>query len=548
MEKHWIDKLADRLEEKFAEKRKQEVVISGGLSVSGLQHIGRLRGEVLIGEALRRELEKRGFKVTQYLILYTQDAWKGKEAQLKQFSDAREAEKYRGWPLIKVPDPKGCHDNWVDHYWSDFGGVLDKFTDGKIRIMTTTELYRGPLKKIVIECINRREEIRRVINKYRGRNPYPEGWIPFEPICGKCGRIDSTKTISYSNGEVEYECTSCGYRGSTSVENGKLNWRLEWAALWVVLGIDFEPYGKDHATPGGSRDSCVEIARTIFRAEPPEGTAYEWVAIRIGGRESDMSSSDFIGMTPREWLEIAHAEVLRYIYFKEEPRKKILIDPQQIPLYYDDYYKAEKLFYKARSGESLSDEECLIARSYELAQIQEPPEKMPIQPPYATIALIVQSFPENTDAKEMLNSTIKRLRSSGIIDMQQELSEYDVKRLEELLRKTRNWVNKYAPPHMRYKIIEVVPREVKKKLRYRERMIKLGRKLLNLKTWNTDEIKKVMIEVTSDLSPKERREFYAEFYTIITGEPKGPRAAPLIEVLGKGFVEKRLVKELEEHA
>jgi hypothetical protein len=35
-----------------------------------------------------------------------------------------------GWPLIRVPDPKGCHSNWVEHYWEDFGGYLDKFTDG----------------------------------------------------------------------------------------------------------------------------------------------------------------------------------------------------------------------------------------------------------------------------------------------------------------------------------------------------------------------------------------------------------------------------------
>ncbi|HIQ55457.1 MAG TPA: lysine--tRNA ligase, partial [Pyrodictium sp.] len=58
--RHWIDVLADWLEQKLRERGKQEYVFNGGLSVSGLQHVGRLRGEVIIPETLRRILEQRG--------------------------------------------------------------------------------------------------------------------------------------------------------------------------------------------------------------------------------------------------------------------------------------------------------------------------------------------------------------------------------------------------------------------------------------------------------------------------------------------------------
>ncbi|MEM0326628.1 MAG: lysine--tRNA ligase, partial [Desulfurococcaceae archaeon] len=83
MVKHWIDELADQLYEKLTGRGAKEVyVFNGGLSVSGLQHVGRLRGEIIIGETLRRILTARGLRIKQYLTLYTQDAWKGKEAQV----------------------------------------------------------------------------------------------------------------------------------------------------------------------------------------------------------------------------------------------------------------------------------------------------------------------------------------------------------------------------------------------------------------------------------------------------------------------------------
>ncbi|MEM4369619.1 MAG: hypothetical protein QXX15_01880, partial [Desulfurococcaceae archaeon] len=61
MVKHWIDELADQLYEKLTGRGAKEVyVFNGGLSVSGLQHVGRLRGEIIIGETLRRILTARG--------------------------------------------------------------------------------------------------------------------------------------------------------------------------------------------------------------------------------------------------------------------------------------------------------------------------------------------------------------------------------------------------------------------------------------------------------------------------------------------------------
>ena len=160
MQRHWIDELADKLYENFKKRGKNIIIFNSGLSVSGLQHVGRLRGEIIIPEVLRKLLQSRGLVVKQYLTLYTQDSWKAKEAQIKKFRE--NGAKYAGWPLIKVPDPEGCHSNWVEHYWKDFGPFIGEFTDGEIEVVTTTELYKTKLKEFAKLVFENREKVRNI--------------------------------------------------------------------------------------------------------------------------------------------------------------------------------------------------------------------------------------------------------------------------------------------------------------------------------------------------------------------------------------------------
>ncbi len=530
---HWIDKLARRVEAELRRRGKREYVFNGGLSVSGIQHIGRLRGEVLIPEAVRRVLERRGYRVRQLITVYTQDPWKGKKPQREQFRDPEEARRYVGWPLIRVPDPEGCHSNWVDHFWSDFGPYLDEFTDGKIEVVITTDLYRGALREyIVSRILPIREKIREIINKYRGRKPYPEGWIPIEPICEKCGRIDRTVALSVEGYRVKYKCLNCGHTGEVDISDGKLNWRLEWASIWDILRVDFEPYGKDHATPGGSRDSCVDLAVNALGFEPPIGEWYEWVSIRASGRTVDMTSSGFVGITPREWLEIAHPQILRFLYFYVHPHKKVVVDLSRIPSYYEQYYRAERIYFGAERASS-PEEASYLARTYELSHPKEPPHALPLQVPYTHASILAQLLgPDNLDG------AIERLRRTGHI--RGDPDNYSRKWLSGLLRRSYNWTLRYGPESMRFSIVKEPAPEVLAGLKYREIFCRLSTALTQLDEWNEEAIKNAMIEATRDMKSRDRREFYKEFYLLFIGRPQGPRAAPLLSLLPKKFVLDRL--------
>lgn len=533
--KHWIDALADWLEERLRGRRGREVyVFNGGLSVSGLQHIGRLRGEVILPETLRRILEARGLQVRQYLTLYTQDAWKGKKAQAERFREG--GERYRGWPLSMVPDPEGCHDSWVTHYWLDFGPYIPLFTDGRVEVVTTTAMYRDGMMEFVRLVYEKREEVRRVINKYRGRKPYPEGWIPWEPRCQRCGRIDSTETLSidFREGKARYRCRACGHEGEAPLWDGKLNWRIEWVGVWWLLRVDFEPYGKDHAVPGGSRDSACDLAVNVLGVEPPEGVPYEWVALRDGG-QADMTSSGFRGVTPREWLEVAGPEILRFLYLKTPPMRKVVVSMRQVPLYYQQYYRAERIYYGVEEARD-EREKVLLSRSYELSYPRgTPPEKMPAQPPYTHVAILVQILPRSLWFTEGL----RRLKRSG--HLPEEPTGFDLQRVESMMPRAYNWVKRYAPESMRFEIRRELPRRELEAVppEYRRLLGELAERLEGVE-WSEEEIKKALIEFTEGWSQEKRREFYHAFYTAFTGKPSGPRAAPLLALLDREMVLERL--------
>ncbi|MEM1555522.1 MAG: hypothetical protein QXM54_03215, partial [Desulfurococcaceae archaeon] len=50
---------------------------------------------------------------------------------------------------------------------------------------------------------------------------------------------------------------------------------------------------------------------------------------------------------------------------------------------------------------------------------------------------------------------------------------------------------------------------------------------------NAENVKNALIKATDGLSDQERRKLYEYFYMIITGKSYGPRAAPLLALMGR---------------
>ncbi|MCK4443621.1 MAG: lysine--tRNA ligase [Thermoplasmata archaeon] len=527
---HWFDEVFPRIEAFLGEKR--EVVISAGLSVSGLQHVGRLRGEVILANAIADALRKDGRDVKQMLVLYTQDSWKGKEGQLAQF-EGRDGSEFIGRRLIDVPDPKGCHDSWVDHYWRDFGNVLDKFARN-VEVTSTTEVYkRDDMKENVSELLGKGDVIRQTINKYRGRMKYPEGWIPFEPYCHECKRIGDAEAISVEkDGMVTYKC-SCGGEGASRIEDGKLNWRLEWPSLWKILHVDIEPFGKDHATPGGSRDSCKDIAKNIMDLEPPFGIPYEWVGMSRDGTDmGDMSSSSFKGFTPREWLELGEPEALRFTYLQTNPSKRIVLDLAKMDVYHDHLDSGHRDYW----GEDKDEPGDLRSRSYEISAVDRVLREDMYIVPFKEASLLTQISP----SEDKLQWVVSRLRDTG--KLTRELSDDESQYLSERMVLADHWIKTHAPEDLQVHLMEELPVGVRNELTEDDvRSLSIFKERLEGTDWNEDALKETMMSASKGEGfPVDTRRFFRNLYLVLLGKEQGPRAAPFLSILQKDFVIQRL--------
>lgn len=521
---HWFDELFSDADS-FV-KGRENLRVNAGLSVSGLQHVGRLRGEIVLSHAIAERFRKSGRATVQSLVLYTQDQWKATEGQVSQFP-GEEGRKYKGWRLIDVPDPFGCHTNWVEHYWQDFGNFMDDFAPD-IEVVTTTQAYQMPeMKALVLDLARRSEEVRVVVNKYRARKPYPPGWIPFEPICESCRRISQARALGFEGERVMYECV-CGHRGKSPIEKGKLNWRLEWAALWKVFEVDVEPFGKDHATPGGSRDSCKDIARNLMHFEPPFGIPYEWVGISERGVDlGDMGSSDFLGFSPKEWREVGDPEVLRYLYLFNPISRRLVLDMSKVDAYHDTYDMAERLFYSPDREE----EEENMARSYALAQLKPPAEEQPFQLPYRHAAFLSQISPK----EGKVEWCIRRLQDTGILEFDPTPSERQ--HIENRISQAGGWVQRYAPEY-KVVLLDRVTEEISRQLDDADRKaLRIFVERAAEVEWREESIKSSMVSLTKGGTlPVDTNRFFRDLYLVLLGSERGPRAAPFLAVLKKDFV------------
>src|SRR2546428_14037614 len=90
---HWYDDLLIDAKAYVGEKR--DLVINAGLSVSGLQHVGRLRGEITLSQLLTRSFREHRRNALQSLVLYKQDEWKAKGNQVAQLTK-EDGRKYAG--------------------------------------------------------------------------------------------------------------------------------------------------------------------------------------------------------------------------------------------------------------------------------------------------------------------------------------------------------------------------------------------------------------------------------------------------------------------
>jgi len=396
----WADEVADLIEERVTaetesgERESDEpIVVKGGISPSGVPHLGNMN-EVMRGYYVAQALRERGHEVRQVFTADDRDPLRklprtlcdldGTLADLGEV-DAGALGRNLGAPYTDIPDPFGCCDSYGEHFSNLIGRGAEEL-GVPIELVSNTELYEaGEFEAATRFLLEERERASEVLSRYQ--ETADESSVPFTPICAECGKLTGdVSEIDLEEGTVSYRCTAieaggrtiegCGHEGEAELSDGKLPWRFEWVAQWELLGVDFEPFGKDHAE--GSWPSGVDIARNVFGFEPPVPMVYEWFTLD----GEPFSSSEGNVVLVSEVLELIEVEVLRY-FFAKDPSRARDFSIERLDLLVDEFDRFEAIHF----GEIDADERetAFAERVYPLVVPDPDPDRVRIPFRFAAV-------------------------------------------------------------------------------------------------------------------------------------------------------------------
>ena len=345
---HWSEIIADRIIKRNPDK--EEYVCAAGISPSGSIHIGNFR-DIATSYFVVRALIKKGKKAK---LLFSWDEFdRMRKVPVNVAAIDSDMEKYIGCPYVDVKNPFDTEEKtYAEYFEHEFERSIVKFGIN-MDYRHQAEMYRsGKYTEHILHSLKKRGEIFDILASHRTQ-PIQEGereaYYPVSIYCSECGK-DTTKIVSLSDDctQAEYTC-ACGHKGSfdfTKDFNCKLAWKIDWPMRWMYEGVDFEPGGKDHASPHGSYDTSKDIAKKIFGYEPPLFQGYEFIGIK--GTTGKMSGSSGLNLTPETLLKIYEPEVILWLYSKTEPLKAF-------DFCFDDgilrqYFEFDKMYTAVKDG------------------------------------------------------------------------------------------------------------------------------------------------------------------------------------------------------
>ena len=411
----WIDKVADSLvkREKKLGRNLNLIRVESGLGASGIPHIGSMADAVrAYGIALA--LQNFGFK--SELIAYSDDM-DGLRKIPQGLPDW--LRNYIARPVSTIPDPFGsCHASYGMHMSSLLLEGLDR-VGIKYRFQSGSEAYmQGTLVKQIDTILKNRLKIGRKIADSVGQEKYTEV-LPYFPICRNCGRLYTAVAQQYLPDErrVTYICKGgrigkedikgCGNKDEADITRGegKLAWKVEFAARWHAQDIRFEAYGKDIMDSVRVNDW---IADEILGYPHPLHVKYEMFLDKAGKKISKSSGNV---LTPQMWLRYGTPESIMLLLFKRiAGARHVGLD--DVPSIMDEYDYYEDVYF-AKVSENNQAKLTKIRGIYEYINKLNPPKQPDPHIPYRFMAQQAALFPhEDSDRYEKVFS---RLLKYGMV-------------------------------------------------------------------------------------------------------------------------------------
>jgi lysyl-tRNA synthetase (EC 6.1.1.6) len=517
----------------LAREPDEPIIIKGGISPSGVAHVGNFN-EIIRGWFVAEVLRERGHAVEQVFTSDDRDPLRSLPRQLADIDgavvglgdvDAGALGRNLGAPYSAIPDPFGARASYAAHFTALIETEVEQLQI-PITMESTTALYEsGAFDPYIARVLENVEQVRAVLGRFQDR--VDDSYVPFNAVCRACGKITETiEAFDVDARTVTYRCTDlqigdetmagCGDTATVPFSAGKLPWRLEWPAEWDLLGVDFEPFGKDHAE--GSWPSGVAIAEEVYDTGVPVPMVYEWFT--LDGAPMSSSAGNVISVD--HLLEMLEPAVFRY-FFALSPQRARDLQLERLDQLVDAFDRFEAAYFEP-SGDAAVD--AFAAAAY--PHVVETVDPQVIRLPYTFAAVLGM-----TDDVELRR---EMARNEGYIDR-----STDSARIERAMRRVdhaRRWAQRMGNAYD-YRLQPVLPEvqldpAVIEALEAVAAVVDAGGDGGTIQTALYDAARAHDVEVSS---------LFAAGYELFFGQPQGPRLGEFLGELDAEFVAARLRRE-----
>jgi len=523
----WLDKVAKQvINREITLKRDTNIIrVESGLGASGIPHIGNL-SDVIRAYGIQLAIQLQGYKSEHIAYIDDMDGLRRVPQGIK---DASKLERYLAFPVSRIPDTYGCHGSYGEHVGYLLRDAMDKVGVEYVFERASVNYKNGRLLEQSRKILSKSEEIGKAIKEITGQQKYEEA-LPYFAVCQNCGRIYTTLATKYEpeTDKVSYRCVGvqlkgkwhegCGYEGEVKLSQGegKLSWKVEFAARWAALDIRYEAHGKELLTSVRVNDW---VSDNILAFPHPYHVKYE-LLLSKGGKKLSKSEGNLI--TPEAWFRYGSTKSLVLLMFKRIVGTRV-ISVEDIPRYMDEVDKLEDVYF-GRIKVAQQSKAIKLKGLYEYVNFMKIPEKPSVHIPYMLLAELGRIAPPEKPVEYVL----KKLESYRL------LTEKDIdQQLIQKIEMARNWAIEVKAEMARVKLDE---RQKKAVLELVDR-IKAATSADNVQNAIFETAKSNSIEVSA---------FFSLLYLMLLGSERGPRLGPYIFDLGKDRVAEMLLSQLNQ--
>lgn len=504
----WLQTITDEV---IARHPEGEILISSGGSPSGTYHLGHMR-ELVTCDAILMELRRRGRSAEHIYFVDDLDAMRKVPKNIPT-----EWEQYLGMPLCDIPSPDGTAGlSYADYFLQGLKDSCDALNVEVEFIRSHTKYRSGWFVPAIELCLEHLPEIRHALETVSNRT-LDAKWTPIQVL--ENGRLKNRPFLGIDTAakRIQYEDAN-GQPQSVHYDKGevKLDWRLDWPARWWQLHVAVEPFGREHASAGGSYDTGVQLMKDVYKANPPYPVGYD--SINMVGDTKKMSASKGTAISAMEAIQIMPAEAVRYFILRAPLQKLLSFDPAEGVVKLVDEFAA----LAAKPTHTEAEKALLYATTRDNPSVI---SRIPF-------SHLVASYQASLHDADKTIALIKRTEHS-------KAAEEDAEIIKAELRFIEGWLQKRAPEDVKFSLRESID-EHEFNVQEQAFLKTLGAAVTKAPedadgAWFHNAIYE--LKETSGLGPKE---MFSALYRAIIGKTYGPRAGWFLSILPRDWLAARL--------